>query len=185
MEPGGGGAATLTFEAPSEGVIRIRGTTAEGLEAESNPVVVSHGPRILWADLHGHSGLSDGTGTPREFLRYARDVAALDIAALTDHDHWGVQPLATHPELWEGIRDEVETFNDPPGRFVTLLGFEWTNWIFGHRHVLYFGGEGAVLDSVDPRFEHPSQLWEALRGDVFEGTVIFLDLEPHALASPP
>jgi len=31
-----------------------------------------------------------------------------------------------------------------------------------HRHVLYFGDEGEVYDSVDARFEHPTQLWQAL-----------------------
>jgi len=33
--------------------------------------------------------LSDGTGTPEDYFAYARDVAALDVIALTDHDHWG------------------------------------------------------------------------------------------------
>jgi hypothetical protein len=51
-----------------------------------------------------------------------------------------------------------------PGEFVTLLGYEWTSWIHGHRHVLYFDSEGEVLSSVDPEFESPEQLWAALRG---------------------
>ncbi len=34
------------------------------IRAESNPMVVAgDASRILWADLHGHSNLSDGTGT--------------------------------------------------------------------------------------------------------------------------
>ena len=49
----------------------------------------AEGPRVLWADLHGHSAFSDGTGPPEDYFLYARDVAALDVAALTDHDHWG------------------------------------------------------------------------------------------------
>jgi hypothetical protein len=157
------GHGVLAIDVPTEGVLRIRGRTMDGIEGVSNPLVVSGEQRVLWADLHGHSGLSDGTGTPHEFLRYARDVAALDLVALTDHDHWGVQPLATHPELWQGIRGETEAFNEP-GRFVTLLGYEWTNWIYGHRHVLYFGSEGEVLSSVDRRFDHPQELWDGLRG---------------------
>ena len=47
---------------------------------------------------------------------------------------------------------------------MTLLGYEWTNWIFGHRHVLYFGGEGEVLSSVDRRFDHPQAALGWLRG---------------------
>jgi hypothetical protein len=48
---------------------------------------------------------------------------------------------------------------------VTLLGYEWTSWIHGHRHVLYFRDEGRVLDSVDPAYESPRQLWDALAGE--------------------
>ena len=109
----------------------------------------SRAPAILWADLHGHSQLSDGTGTPEDYFRYARDVAGLDVVALTDHDHWGMQPLDAHPELWERIGASGAAFHDP-GRFVTLLGYEWTSWIHGHRHVLYFDDQGRVFDSVDP-----------------------------------
>jgi hypothetical protein len=130
----------------------------------SNPIVVSTTlPRLLWSDLHGHSQLSDGTATPEDYFRYARDVAALDVAALTDHDHWGMEPLARHPELWEEIRSAVRDAHDP-GRFVALLAFEWTSWIHGHRHVLYFTDEGRVYDSIDPDFETPAALWAALRG---------------------
>lgn len=37
------------------------------------------------ADLHTHSNRSDGTDTPAELIRKARD-AGLDVVALTDHD---------------------------------------------------------------------------------------------------
>jgi hypothetical protein len=45
-----------------------------------------------------------------------------------------------------------------------VLGFEWTNWTYGHRHVLYFDGSGDVISSIDARSETPQQLWSALRG---------------------
>ena len=64
------------------GVYRVVARSVEGFEAESNPLVVSdEAEAILWADLHGHSQLSDGTGTPDQYYRYARDVAGLDVAA--------------------------------------------------------------------------------------------------------
>ncbi|UCF66921.1 MAG: CehA/McbA family metallohydrolase, partial [Acidobacteriota bacterium] len=151
----------------AEGVYRLRASGLNGLEgmtAESNPLVVSpDGARVLWGDLQIHSGLSDGTGTPEDLYRYARDVAALDIAAITDHDHWGMLPLATHAELWQQLRGAAARFHEP-GRFVTLLGYEWTNWIHGHRHVLYFEDDGDVLSAIDPRFDEPSELWQALSG---------------------
>jgi hypothetical protein len=48
---------------------------------------------------------------------------------------------------------------------VTLLGYEWTSWIHGHRHVLYFRDQGRVMDSVEPGYESPRQLWAALAGE--------------------
>jgi hypothetical protein len=146
------------------GVVRIRATGA-GLSAESNPLVVSADGvlPILWGDLHGHSVFSDGTGSVEDYFRYARDVAALDVIALTDHDHWGMRPLSQNPDLWSEIRSQTLTSHEP-GRFVTLLAYEWTSWLHGHRHVLYFSDAGDVLSSVDPAYEDPRQLWEALRG---------------------
>lgn len=159
------GGTTLEGTALAEGVQHVEAHAAGGLYGRSNALVVEkHGARVLWGDLHGHSQLSDGTGTPEDYFRYARDVAGLDVVALTDHDHWGLQPLAHTPELWQRIRAAVMAFH-VPGRFVTLLGFEWTNWIHGHRHVLYFRDEGRVLDSVQPAYESPLQLWAALAGE--------------------
>jgi hypothetical protein len=158
------GRKSIAIVARDPGVYRLRAAGPGGLSAESNPMVVeAAGSRIRWGDLHGHSQISDGTGTPEDYFSYARDVAALDVAALTDHDHWGMLFLDEHPELCNEIREQTARFNEP-GRFVTLLGFEWTSWIHGHRHVLYFGDEGPVLSSVDPAFESPLQLWAALRG---------------------
>jgi hypothetical protein len=116
---------------------------------------------VLWGDLHGHSSRSDGTGTPEDYFVYARDVSGLDVAALTDHDHWGILPLAQDPDAWREIREQTQRFH-APGRFVTLLGFEWTSWIYGHRHVLYFGDDGPVIDSLAPETDSPAELWAAL-----------------------
>ncbi|HSF14160.1 MAG TPA: CehA/McbA family metallohydrolase, partial [Vicinamibacteria bacterium] len=146
------------------GVYRVRAASANGLEAESNPLVVREGiPRILWGDLHGHSQLSDGTGTPEDYYAYARDIAALDLVALTDHDHWGMRFIDQNPEMWERIRRDARAFEEP-GRFLALAGYEWTNWVHGHRHVLYFEEEGEILSALDPRYETPALLWKALEG---------------------
>jgi len=164
LEANAAGALSTWVEVGAPGSVVVRGLTADGLAAQSNPMVVADSiSRILWADLHGHSGLSDGTGTPQDYFRFARDAAALDVVALTDHDHWGMEPLAVHPELWEEIRRETELFHRP-GEFVTLLGYEWTSWIHGHRHVLYFSDHGEIYSSVAEEFETPAQLWQALRG---------------------
>ena len=53
-----------------------------GFETHSNPgrrVGTGLSSRVLWGDFHAHSVVSDGTGSPGELYRYARDVAGLDF----------------------------------------------------------------------------------------------------------
>ena len=158
------GVLQATLQAGGPGLYRVAARTAGGLAATSNPLRVAEDqPRVLWGDLHGHSALSDGTGTPQDYYTYARDVAALDVSALTDHDHWGSPFIDQTPALWTEIEEQTRAFHEP-GRFVTLLGFEWTNWIHGHRHVLYFADEGPLLSSLAAGSTTPSELWDALAG---------------------
>ncbi len=159
------GRISVPLVARQAGVVRLRATGPDGLSAESNPMLVTpEGRRILWGDLHGHSNYSDGTGLPEDYYRYARDVAALDVAVLTDHDHWGIPFLDESPQLWEEIQRQTHRFYEP-GRFVTLEGYEWTNWIHGHRHVLHFGTGLTIRSSIDPAFDTPTELWDSLRGE--------------------
>ncbi len=160
LGPGDAGVGHAELEVRKEGVHRVRARTGE-LEAESNPLLADGGPAVLWGDLHGHSQLSDGTGTPEDWYRYARDVAALDVAALTDHDHWGVVFLDESPELWQRITKAAHAAN-APGSFVSLLGYEWTSWIHGHRHVLHFADDGPLFSSLDEATDDPRELWAAL-----------------------
>jgi hypothetical protein len=155
-----------TFEAivREPGIVRVRAESDAGLIGESNPMLVaSDVQNIFWGDFHGHTSLSDGTGTVEDYFTYARDVSALDVVGITDHDHWGVLQLDQHPEFWEETKAETRRFHQP-GRFVTLLGYEWTSWIHGHRHVLYFEDEGEIYSSISLDYETPTQLWDALRG---------------------
>jgi len=157
------GTGTLRLQMRGRGVL-------EGLASDLPPIVVRESDtRLVWGDLHGHTTLSDGTGTPEDYLAYARDVARLDVIALTDHDHWGPRPLDDDPlavsELFEIIDDAERA-----GRFVTLPGYEWTNWIHGHRHVLYFDeaddetASRKIFSALDPETDRPDELWSALRG---------------------
>lgn len=164
----------LRLSAEAGGVFRMRARlmgaeTEPGFEAESNPLVVAPaGRRILWADLQNHSGLSDGSATPDDLLRYAREVAALDAAAVTDHDHWGMRFMDREPSIWRRTLDAADTRNDP-GRFVALAGYEWTNWVEGHRHVVFFEptaatAAGLLLSSIDERYDEAVELWAGIDG---------------------
>ena len=87
---------------------------------------------LFFADLHGHSVVSDGHyvrgglkdqfdrehNTPAAYFEYARDVAGLHVVALTDH-----VPVLDEASL-QAILDEAERWNEP-GRFVALGGYEW------------------------------------------------------------
>jgi len=158
------GCARVRAVARAAGVVRVLAEGADGLSGRSNPMEISATqPRILWGDLHGHSAFSDGTGRPQDYFRYARDVAGLDVVALTDHDYWGVVPLDRNPQHWREIQEQTLRFHVPE-RFVTLLGFEWTNWAHGHRHVLYFEDRGEVISAIDPETDTPPRLWRALAG---------------------
>lgn len=146
------------------GVVRVR-VTADGLgEAVTNPMVVRGGAeRVLWADLHVHTSLSDGTGDPADVLAYARDVAGLDVVALTDHDHWGMVFLDDDPAGRERIAAAVAA-SERPG-FVPLVGYEWTSWLYGHRNVVFLGAAPDVWpSSLAPGTETPVGLHDALRG---------------------
>lgn len=159
------GRAEIEARVTASGIWRVRVRGLGGIVAESNPLLVlPDTPRVLWGDLHGHSNLSDGSGNAEDYFRFARDVAGLDVVALTDHDHVGRDVLDVSQAKWDDIRTQVDAFY-APGRFVTLLGFEWTSWIYGHRHVLYFDRSGEVFSSADPARESPLQLWDALRGE--------------------
>ena len=138
-----------------------------GFKTESNPILCRDKlPKyhLYWGDIHGHSGLCDGTGTPDNYYQYARDVAGLDISVLTSHDAHGLIPLDEDEETWNLIRNKTD-FYYRPGEFVTFLGYEWTNWTYGHQHILFLNSEeGQVFSFRDPKSSTPDKLWECLKG---------------------
>ncbi len=94
----------------------------------------------LVGEMHGHTNLSDGRPDIDTYFRNIRDLAGLDFAVLTDHDHGGVGK----PDLWEGspskwdlIKQKVAEYCQP-GKFSTLLGYERDSYPFYNNLVLYF-----------------------------------------------
>ncbi|HEY6798368.1 MAG TPA: DUF3604 domain-containing protein [Kineosporiaceae bacterium] len=124
------------------------------------------GVRLLFADLHNHSLLSDGRGDPDDAFRQLRD-AGLDVAALTDHasipldrlallgpeDYPDARALATArfapPSIdhhaWKRTA-EIADAHDVPGEFTALRGFEWTEPWLGHVNV-WFSDDFALVDT--------------------------------------
>lgn len=81
-----------------------------------------------YGQLHNHSYLSDGTGTPEEAYTYAKNIAKLDFFALADHSQWLTD------EEWNQSKQAANNANQD-GDFVTFQGFEWSG-DYGHVTVL-------------------------------------------------
>lgn len=161
--PGDRGTVRARIIAPGvPGRFRLAGSSARLSSAESNPVTLRArvgSRKLVWADLHGHSALSDGTGSADDYHFYAWRVAGLGAGALTDHDRHGMAPLDSIG--WQHQR-EVAAQYDRPGEYSTLLGYEYTNWISGHRNVYFPSLEGSVFAAADSLYDTPVELWDAL-----------------------
>jgi len=73
---------------------------------------------IYYGNFHAHTNVSDGIGTPEEAYAYARDVAGIDILALTDHTH-----MLTATE-WVDLGDAADQYNED-GVFIALRAQEF------------------------------------------------------------
>lgn len=101
----------------------------------------------LVGEMHGHTNLSDGRPDIDTYFRNIRDLAGLDFAVLTDHDHGGVGK----PDLWEGSPSKWDVIKQKaaqycePGKFSTLLGYERDSYPFYNNLVLYFRNADADM----------------------------------------
>ncbi|HEX9638986.1 MAG TPA: CehA/McbA family metallohydrolase [Acidobacteriota bacterium] len=160
------GAAQIELRPSAAGRFRVVAEAGALGAAVSNPIEVrQRAPRyrLYWGDLHGHSNLSDGTGSVDDYYRYAGEVSGLDIAVLSDHDHHGLHALDERPDLWRSIEAGAARFNRP-GAMVTFLAYEWTNWTYGHKHVLYLDDQGPIYSMNRPESDTPEKLWQRLAG---------------------
>ncbi|HOX39194.1 MAG TPA: hypothetical protein PL033_14510 [Candidatus Brocadiia bacterium] len=110
------GIAAIAVKVASPGPKRFRLSDGK-LSGRSNPCrALDFTPRyrVFWGDIHGHTTISDGLGDTAEgYFAFGRDVAGLDVCALTDHGHFD----------WPQTVAAVKKFHEP-GRFVTILAQE-------------------------------------------------------------
>lgn len=102
------------------------------LLARSNPLRIAEAPLLpFWADLHGQSGETVGTGTARQLATYARDCAFIDAMCHQGND------FQVSDAFWAALNEVTAEF-DSPGRFVFFPGYEWSGntAIGGDRNVL-------------------------------------------------
>jgi len=78
---------------------------------------------VYYGNLHAHTGLSDGIGSPAEAFNQARNEVGLDFFAITDHDYW---PNDMTTADWTEIKKAANDYNED-GTFAAFWGFEWTS----------------------------------------------------------
>lgn len=112
---------------------------------------LSRGTRLVHADLHNHTLLSDGDGDPALAFDSMR-TAGLDVAALTDHatlsDNLlgdvltGILPAeysqaaGLTPDGWRLTQGWADAA-DRDGSFTAIRGFEWSEPMLGHVNVWF------------------------------------------------
>jgi hypothetical protein len=97
---------------------------AEG-QPTAGPSPAIGGYNVYYGQLHSHTGISDGRGTPDDAYKYARDTAKLDFFSIADHCSYPYKRMMTVAE-YQGIQTTANS-NNQDGTYVTFWGFEWTS----------------------------------------------------------
>jgi hypothetical protein len=110
--------------------IGVRFLGERPLRGLSNPIRVGgETTPTFFGSLHAHTRMGGhATGTPSRALRYAREIAALDFVALSEH-----RESSDFDGAW---LMELAARESRPDRFVVFTAWEWTDPRSGHRHVV-------------------------------------------------
>lgn len=114
---------------------------AGALVCRSNPMEITAQTDLLpfWADLHGQSEETIGTGSARQYFTFARDLAPVDATSHQGNDFQITNEFYAH-------LDRLTAEFDEPGRFVTLPGYEWSgNTGLGGDRNVFFPHEGRQI----------------------------------------
>ena len=118
---------------------------------------------LLFGDIHGQSGISDGMGTIDQYYRRSRDKADLQFSCLTDHDCY---PDWISQSEWELMRTTARLMNTD-NELTCLLSYEWTpneyRYDFGHKNIYYRDDEGDIFRSCDAGGMTPTDLYASLK----------------------
>jgi len=153
------------------------------LKAKSNiSVKQNDNLKLYWGDIHGHTSFSASQETPDFYFKYARDIAKLDFASCPENDALLIdRKLYSLPQgpfwnsresAWAIVKYMHSIYNEP-GKFVTILGYEWcdiqrgsprTSLPYGHKNVYYLDDDGPILSHTDEISDNPVKLWTLLNG---------------------
>ncbi len=141
------GAASAFTPAPTGA---LRGPVGSTGASRISSITSSAATRLVHADMHNHSLLSDGDGNPANAYSLMKQ-RGLDVAALTEHASGDVNPgdssscgegtcgrvLSLTDAGWEYVRELADAANDPVNGFIAIRGFEWTSVVQGHVNVWF------------------------------------------------
>jgi predicted metal-dependent phosphoesterase TrpH len=125
--------------------------------------------KCFYGNLHAHTSYSDGKSTPDSAFAYARDMAQLQVEALTEHNNYTDKSIT--PAQYQNLRLVADTFTID-GQYVALAGQEigiWSSNGFGHINIFeapellayipgnLLGTYQAIIDMGYPAmFNHPT-----------------------------
>jgi len=102
------------------------------------------GQTPFWGEIHTHTGLSDGNGSPEDNFDIAQ--SHLDFWAMADHacdeEVFNLDYRERNPdhevlnEEWGRVQELCRSHEDV-GQFIPFLAYEWTNYQYGHHNVYY------------------------------------------------
>jgi len=116
----------------------------------SNPICPKAAPdgmSIYYGEIHSHTELSDGVGSPDDAMRWARDVEKLDFSAIADHFERGQCYNYTREHKWKINQYTVDKYHDS-GSFVALHGYE-IGTLEAHRNVYFPDNTGRMIVNDD------------------------------------
>ena len=107
----------------------------------TNPSRLEKKPKLkyFWADLHGQSEETIGTGSAEQYFKFARDLAFVDATAHQGND------FQMSNEFWSNLDDLCEKF-DIDHEFVAVPGYEWSgNTSLGGDRNVFFPTKGRKI----------------------------------------
>ncbi|HTY09263.1 MAG TPA: FlgD immunoglobulin-like domain containing protein [Candidatus Edwardsbacteria bacterium] len=174
---------------------------ALGLAALAVPAAAQY--HCFYGNLHAHTSYSDGIGTPDSAYAYAKNVAHVDVEALTEHNNGqSYTESAAHFQNEKLVADSMTI----PGVFVALAGIEIGSEGsagFGHINVWepsalspYFNTAGSLPDcyqwiadqGVPAQFNHPGASYDNIFNHLyyypeFDQTMSLIEVY-NSVASP-
>jgi len=161
------------LKAGAPGDVEIQLLDQDGaVAARANPLrIVAKADLIpYWADLHGQSEETIGTGSAEQYFAFARDRAFVDATG-----HQGNDFQITN-DFWAELDRQSASF-DEAGRFVVLPGYEWSgNTGMGGDRNVYYATEGRQIrrsshalvedtSDIDTDCNYAAHLFEAFGED--------------------